>query len=233
MPRKPRHTPGGYAYHVLNRGVGRMQLFDDEGDYLAFVRVLAEGLQRYPEARLLSYCLMPNHWHLAFWPKRGSNTVLSELMRWVGTTHVRRWHMHRHSAGTGPIYQGRFKCFPIERDEHLLAVCRYVERNALRANLVDRAELWRWCSLWLREQKVGVTEPELALRGCLSDWPVPRPGNWKALVNQPQNQKELDAIRRSVLKGRPYGSTAWTDRTADRLDLGSTMRGRGRPRKQE
>lgn len=137
MPRQPRHTPGGYAYHILNRGVGRMQLFDDEGDYLAFLRVLSEGLQRYPDARLLSYCLMPNHWHLVFWPKRGSDTVLSELMRWVGTTHVRRWHMHRHSAGTGPIYQGRFKSFPIERDKHLLTVCRYVERNALRANLVE------------------------------------------------------------------------------------------------
>ena len=126
-----------------------MQLFDDEGDYLAFLRVLGAGLERHPQARLLSYCLMPNHWHLVFWPRRKADTVLSELMRWVGTTHVRRWHKHRHSVGTGPIYQGRFKSFPIQEDDHMLTVCRYVERNALRAGLVDRAELWRWGSLCL------------------------------------------------------------------------------------
>ena len=69
MPRTARHTPGGYAYHVLNRGVGRMQLFDDEGDYLAFEKVLVEGLEKYPGVRLCSFCVMPNHWHLVVWPK--------------------------------------------------------------------------------------------------------------------------------------------------------------------
>ena len=200
---------------------------------MAFIRVLAEGLQRYPEARLLSYCLMPNHWHLVFWPKRGSDRVLSALMQWLGTTHASRWHTHRHTVGTGPIYQGRFKSFPIEREEHLLTVCRYVERNALRANLVapGSAASWRWCSLWLRGQTAGLDEAESALRALLSDWPVERPSNWSALVNRPQSQKELEAVRHSVQKGRPYGSEAWVARTADRLDLSSTLRGRGRPKK--
>lgn len=208
-----------------------MRLFEDEADYLAFIRVLGEGLRRHPEARLISYCLMPNHWHLVFWPKRGSDRVLSELMQWLGTTHACRWHTHRHTIGTGPIYQGRFKSFPIERDEHLLAVCRYVERNALRANLVEKAELWRWGSLWLRGQAAGLTEEEAALRACLCDWPMDRPVQWRAMVNRPQSQKELEAVRHSVQKGRPYGSAAWVARTADRLDLSSTLRGRGRPKK--
>lgn len=208
-----------------------MQLFDDEGDYLAFLRVLGAGLERHPQARLLSYCLMPNHWHLVFWPRRKADTVLSELMRWVGTTHVRRWHKHRHSVGTGPIYQGRFKSFPIQEDDHMLTVCRYVERNALRAGLVDRAELWRWGSLWLRRQARGLEPEEQALQSLLHDGPVPRPRNWLALVNRPQTEAEVQALRKSVAKGRPYGAATWSERTADRL--GISMRAPGRPKKQQ
>jgi putative transposase len=206
-----------------------MQLFDDEADYLAFIRVLGEGLSRHPEARLMSYCIMPNHWHLVFWPRRGADRVLSDLMRWVGTTHVRRWHEHRHSVGTGPIYQGRFKSFPIQDDAHLLTVCRYVERNALRAGLVERAELWRWGSLWLRRQKAGLMQEEAALKAMLHDGPIDRPRQWLAMVNKPQSEAELEALRKSVAKGRPYGGQAWSDRTAARL--GISLRGPGRPRK--
>ena len=208
-----------------------MQLFDDPGDYLAFIRVLSQGLERYPQARPIAYCLMPNHWHIVFWPKRGADRVLSELMRWVGTTHVRRWHEHRHSVGTGPIYQGRFKSFPIQADDHLLTVCRYVERNAMRAGLVDRAEAWRWGSLWLRNQTKGLEPEEQALQAILDDGPVPRPRNWQAMVNRPQNAAEVEALRRSVIKGKPFGTTPWSERTAERL--GITLRGRGRPKRPE
>ena len=233
MPRTARITPGGYAYHVLNRGVGRMDLFDDEDDYLAFVNVLGQGLERHPEARLLGYCLMPNHWHLVFWPRRGADRVLSDLMRWVGTTHVRRRHAHRHSAGTGSVYQGRFKCFPIQADDHFLTVCRYVERNALRAKLVKQAQDWRWGSPWLRKQRSGLTPEERVLKSQLSVWPVDRPRNWSAIVNKPQTQAELDAIRLSVERGKPFGGKPWLTRTVNRLGLETTLRGRGRPRLDE
>lgn len=230
MARSLRISPGGYCYHVLNRGVGRMQLFDDEGDYLAFLRVLGEGLGRCPQVRLVSYCVMPNHWHLVLWPRRGSDRGLSELMRWVGTTHARRWHLHRHSVGEGPIYQGRFKSFPIQADEHLLTVMRYVERNALRADLVDKAESWRWGSLWLGRQKAGLMQEERALRGMLQASPVAKPRHWVSLVNKPQHQAEVDALGVSVAKGRPFGASGWVDRTAAKH--GISLRGPGRPRKE-
>jgi putative transposase len=101
-----------------------------------------------------------------------------------------------------------------------------VERNALRANLVERAEDWRWSSLWRRH--CGV--PEAA--ELLSDWPTGIPGNWRATVNRPQNAAELDGIRLAVRRGRPFGSPAWITRTANRLGLESTLRPRGRPRKE-
>ena len=63
-------------------------------------------------------------------------------------THTQRWHAHRHSSGSGPVYQGRFKSFPVQTDEHFPRVARYVEGNTLRAQLVERAENWQWSSLY-------------------------------------------------------------------------------------
>ncbi|WP_454064994.1 transposase [Candidatus Nitrospira salsa] len=220
MPRRPRLATGGFVYHVLNRRVGRLPLFKTPADYTAFEQVLQETVER-TSTRLAAYCLMPNHWHLVFWPR--DDGELSDVLRWVTVTHTQRWHAHRHTAGTGPVYQGRFKSFPIQADEHFLTVVRYVERNALRANLVRRAEEWQWSSLWRRQQQ-GSAEP------FLSRWPVDHPRQWVAQVNQPETAAELKALRTSVQRGRPFGSEQWVKRTAKRLGLDSTLRDRGRPR---
>ncbi len=70
------------------------------------------------------------------------------MSSWLTLTHSQRLHAHRHTTGYRHIYQGRFKSFPVEQDQAALNVIRYVERNALRAQLVSRAQNWRWCSLW-------------------------------------------------------------------------------------
>ena len=220
MPRCLRVATGGLVYHVLNRAVDRARIFDKPEDYAAFERVLRASFDWLP-MRLLAYCLLPNHWHLVVWPRRDGD--LSEWMRWLTVTHTQRWHAHYHTAGTGPLYQGRFKSFPIEEDEHLLTVCRYVERNALRAKLAARAEAWPWCSLWQRQQRPPVD--------WLAAWRVPCPKGWVKYVNQAQSEAELAAVRESVRRGRPFGDVAWQRRTARRLGLESTLRPRGRPRK--
>ena len=209
-------------YHALNRAVARLPLFGKDGDYAAFERVLAEALREHP-TRLLAYSLMPNHWHFVLWPERDGE--LTAFLRWLTNTHTMRWHAHYHTQGTGHLYQGRFKSFPVAANEHLYAVLRYVERNALRAGLVRRAEDWRWGSLWRRRHPD--TQPVIALH----PWPVPEPDNWEELVNQPQTEAELAAVRRSVGRGCPFGAPAWQEQTARRLGLEFTLRPRGRPRK--
>jgi putative transposase len=164
---------------------------------------------------------MPNHWHLVVWPRQDGE--LSCYLHWVTMTHTQRWHAHRHTTGTGPLYQGRFRSFPVQEDEHLLTVCRYVERNPLRAGLVKRAEDWRWSSLWYRVQG--------HLPAWLHAWPVPIPDGWLEHVNAPGSEAELEALRRSVARGSPFGAPAWQRRTAEQLGLESTLRSRGRPRK--
>jgi putative transposase len=224
MPRRPRKSTGGIVYHVLNRAVGKLRLFEQDDDYAAFERVLEEACER-SLTRLLSFCLMPNHWHLLIWPREDGE--LSEMMRWLTVTHTQRWHAHYHSSGTGPIYQGRFKSFPVQSDEHFITVARYVERNALQANLVERAQDWRWSSMWRRRQA------DKALAGILSEWPVSRPSDWTRRVNRPMTEKERAAVRKSIQRGRPFGDECWTKEMARELSLESTLRPRGRPRKRK
>jgi putative transposase len=125
------------------------------------------------------------------------------------------------------LYQGRFKSFPVQEDGHFYAVARYIERNALRANLVSRAEQWEWGSLfrWLRGSAGD--------KGLLATWPLPRKPGWVEQVNAPQTEAELQAVRRSVLRGSPLGDASWSERTVRRLSLESTLRPQGRPRKQK
>lgn len=221
MPRRPRLAAGDLAYHVLNRRVGRLPLFEKPADYAAFEKILAEAHAQ-TRIRITAYCLMPNHWHLLLWPRHDGE--LSEVLRWITVTHTQRWHVHHHTSGTGPVYQGRFKSFPVQTDEHFLTVARYVERNALRAKLVTQAENWQWSSLWRRDQ--GKSE----LMGWLSDWPVERPRNWGTYVNHAQSASELEALRLSVQRGRPFGEEAWVKRMVKRFGMESTLRPRGRPK---
>lgn len=221
MARALRHAPGGMVYHVLNRANGRQPIFRKDADYAAFERILDQVAERVG-MRVLAYCLMPNHWHLILWPRRDGD--LSNFMRLVTQTHAQRWHVHRRSAGSGHLYQGRFKSFAVSTDEYFLTVCRYVERNALRARLVARAEEWQWSSLWRREHG------DANANKLLSEWPVDRPRQWVGRVNKPETAAELADLRRSVNRGTPFGEISWVRRTAEKLNLHSSLRPRGRPR---
>jgi putative transposase len=200
--------------------VGRSTIFEKVGDYAAFEQVLEKARHRV-DMRLLAFCAMPNHWHLVLWPREDGD--LSEYMGWLTNTHTRRWHLAHGTVGTGPLYQGRFKSFPVQEDGHFLTLCRYVERNALRANLVASADRWRWNSLWRR---VNMSQ---AVR--LADWPVGPGQNWLQYVNQAETEAELKALRRSARCGTPFGETIWQQATAKRLGLESTFRAPGRPRR--
>jgi len=218
MPRTARASLGGWCYHVLNRGNARADVFHKDHDYAAFVALFEPACERVP-MRLLGYCLMPNHFHLLLWPHRDGD--LGRWMQWLLTSHVRRYH--RHYGGSGHVWQGRFKAFPIQEDEHYLTVLRYVERNPLRARLTRKAESWLWSSL---RQRTSAASDSI-----LSPGPVAIPSNWQDLVHQPQTEAELSALRRSVQRGTPFGGPRWTQRAARDLGLEFTLRPRGRPRK--
>lgn len=216
MPRTARATVGGVCYHVMNRGNRRARVYHEPEEYEAFVWLIRQACERLP-MRILAYCLMPNHFHLCVWPHADDD--LSRWMHWLMTCHVTQYH--RLHGTSGRIWQGRFTSFPIQQDEHLLTVLRYVERNPLRANLVHRAEDWRWSSLpeWLSQRQSGF----------LCNGPVTRPDDWLSLVDKAHGSEELAALRNSATREAPFGSAPWTLDMVERLGLESSVRRRGRP----
>lgn len=180
--------------------------------------MVREAQERIP-VRCLAYCLMPNHFHLVLWP--GTDTELAAFMAWLTTTHSKRWHAHGGTAGTGHVYQGRYRAFPVSGELHFLRLCRYVERNALRAGLVSRAEDWPWSSL---AQRAGLLSPV-----SLAEWPVTRPSDWIDLV-QLDAAEDTRELRQSVSRSSPYGPEEWRVRIASQLQLESSLTPVGRPR---
>jgi putative transposase len=218
MPRHHRVTPAGYIQHVLNRGNERATIFHKPADYEAFLSILADGLAREP-VDIIAFCLMRNHFHLVLLP--ATEYAIPAYMRWTMNVHVRRYRRHYSSAGQGHIYQDRYKNFLIEDTLHLLTVIRYVEGNAVRANLVRRAEEWPWSSLSRATTYDG--------RPLLAECPVARPTNWAEIVNAPFSSEELQKIRVSAHRGAPYGTEAWVEATVKRFGLESTVRAQNRP----
>jgi putative transposase len=222
MPRPPRIDKAGFVYHVLNRSNGRQQIFQTEKDYLSFEKILTQAQER-TNMRIYSYIVMPNHWHLAVSPKNDGD--LAEFARWLTLTHTQRYHAFRKTIGGGHLYQGRFKSFLVSTDEYFLTLCRYIERNALRAKLSPQAEGWRWSSLWRRTYG---TDREKRL---LARWPVNIPSYYTEWINEQEKQETLDRIRDTIRRGNPFGKEEWVQNMAKKFGLDSTLKPRGRPRK--
>lgn len=223
MPRLERIDIGDTIYHVINRANARARIFDEDADYLLFEDLMRQAKEEMVDMRILAYCIMPNHWHLVLYPKKDGD--MSEFMRWLQVTHTRRWHVLKKSIGSGHLYQGRYKSFPVETDRYLLPLLRYVERNPLRAKLVEHAEDWRWSSLWVREN--GTPKQ----KKLLHEWPIEIPDDYSHFVNEAQTIQELDAIHQCLKKNRPLGSDKWIDALGEHFDITPTLREPGRPRK--
>jgi putative transposase len=218
MPRTARFIVANYCYHVLNRSNKKARILHASADYDQFLAALHLAQQRV-HIPILAACLMPNHFHLVVRPSSADD--LARWMQWAFTTQV-RWH-HAKYETSGRLWQGRYKAFLIQEDHHLLTVMRYVERNALRANLVERAEDWKWGSLGWRSARMPPVE--------LAECPVALPSYWRHLVNEPQTAAEVAEIRTCVNRQRPFGEHAWVEEKARELGIEHSLIPVGRPRK--
>ncbi len=220
MPRVARMSVGDTIYHCMNRSNGRVKIFNKDSDYEFFESLLEEGKELIG-MRILSYVIMPNHWHMLLYPVNDDG--LGKFLHWVTTSHVRYHRTKTGTIGYGHLYQGTYKSFPVETGEYAEILFQYIERNPLKAGLVDRAEEWKWSSLWRREYG---TEKEKKL---LFDTVVELPNNYLDVLNSLNEQKENDKIKNSIKRGAPFGREDWVDEMAERYNLKHTLRNRGRP----
>lgn len=220
MPRRPRHTLDGIAFHVMNRAVRGTQLFRTSRDFEAFADIVTKGLKRSNNrVRIISYQVLSNHWHLGMTCDRIAD--LSTFMHWMEGTHANNWAGAHKSRGRGYVYQGRYKSVPVQCNTSLIRVCRYIERNALRKNLVRAAEDWAWGSLYARCNNWHPIP--------LSPWPISQPDNWIEIVNTPQTEAELRDLRTCVRRDQPIGDPEWA-KTVGPI-FGLTLRPVGRPKR--
>jgi putative transposase len=224
MGRAPRINLKGHVYHIINRANGRQTLFDDDKDYVQFENILTEAVEIF-DLPLLAYTIMPNHFHFVFYPS--VDGLLGQFMQWFTLTHTKRYHVLKETTGFGHLYQGRYKSFMVQNDNHVLQLIRYVERNPLRANLVRDPLMWKYSSLYRRYKG---TDKEKQILGV---WPIEEPKNYLEYLKTPEREDELEALRRSVNKGQPFGDDVWIMDMVKKFDLQSTTREGGRPRQNQ
>ena len=222
MGRPERTDVGGYVYHVLNRANARMAIFNSDQDYQGFEIILFEAVEKF-KMRLVVYTLMPNHFHLVLYPKYDGE--IKKFMHWLTLTHTQRWHATTKTIGHGHVYQGRYKSFLVEEDFHLWTLLVYVERNPLRAKLIKSLGDWKWSSYYKRLHGTALQKKLLATNSIT--WP----DNYEKLLASAEEKNDMEVIRNSVNRGKPYGSESWTNRVLKKFGLEITERKRGRPKK--
>jgi len=217
MPRIARALSDNCYCHIINRGNGRQQVFHKDGDYQAFLDLIQAAREHYP-VRIYAWCLMPNHFHLLVQPDVADH--LSIWMQWLMTSHVRRYH--RHYGTSGHVWQGRYKSFLVQDNDHLLTVVRYIEANPVRAGLAQTAPGWQWSSHVVRENTSDGLKPDAL--------PVALPADWTEYVTVPLTDYELEKIRNSVNRQSPFGKEEWQHEVCRENGLESTIRPLGRPK---
>ncbi|HUX00707.1 MAG TPA: transposase [Phycisphaerae bacterium] len=204
MARLARVVAPGWPHHITQRGNRRQQTFFCQDDYLAYKALLAEWCRTYGVS-ILAYCLMPNHVHLVAVP-----TSVDGLRLAIGKAHLRYSRRVNFREGwRGHLWQGRFASFVMD-ELYLRAAVRYIERNPVRARLVERAWDWPWSSaaahLAGRDDGLVTVEP---MRAMIRDW--------RAYLSNPEDEQTGLSLRRHESTGRPMGDDSFIARLESAL----------------
>ncbi|MEK7113541.1 MAG: transposase [Patescibacteria group bacterium] len=222
MPRSARVDVGNEIYHIINRANGRLKIFNKDEDFQLFEQLLYDTKELF-DMRILAYCLMPNHFHLVLYPKNDGD--MGKFMHRLSNSHTRKVHAITNTNGSGHLYQGRYKSFLVDKENYIIAVIKYVERNSVRAKLTRLCQNWQWGSAWRR------TKGTIEQKKLLDQKSFKLPDNYLSWINTEDNSETTNIIRRSVKKGIPYGRDKWIDNMVSKYHLESTLKSQGRPRK--
>jgi len=227
MPRKARIFVPNYPHHIVQRGHNRMAVFVANEDFRFYLENLKEWKTKLG-IKLYAWCLMTNHIHLIVEPGEDSATV-SELMKRLSGRQTA--YVNKQEKRTGSLWEGRFKASPIQRDNYLLACCRYVEMNPVRANMVPGPRQYKWSSYC---ERVGLLEPDMLDLDKsylnLADDEMTRIERYKVYLKQGASDKELALLRSAWARNQLTGNDRFVDEIELRLGFRIERRGRGKSR---
>jgi putative transposase len=189
MARPLRIEYPGAIYHVTSRGNEKRPIFRDDEDRYTFLDTQEAVNKRYHWI-CHAYCLMDNHYHLLVETPEGNLSLGMRQLNGVYTQYFNKRHKR-----TGHLFQGRYKAILIQKESHLLEVCRYVVLNPVRAGLVERPEGWKWSSY-------RATAGYERRHSCLTtDW---------ALEQFSATQERAERAYRSFVRGGIGKGSIWT-----------------------
>jgi putative transposase len=157
MPRTARRKSATGIYHIILRGINRQTIFSDDEDNEKFLQKLT-ACKKTSGFKLLGYCLMGNHVHLLIQEEKEG---LELIFRRIGASYV-YWYNWKYRR-SGHLFQDRFKSEPVENDEYLLTVLRYIHRNPLQAGLCQKPEDYKWSSYNDYMKQHGITDVDFIL----------------------------------------------------------------------
>lgn len=228
MPRQSRIVLPNCPHHIIQRGHNRQVVFSSDDDYLYYIQNLQEWKTEL-RCKVYSYCLMTNHVHLVVDPCDDVG-ALGRLMKRIGGRQTR--YVNKLKGRTGTLWEGRFKSSPIQANQYLLACCRYVELNPVRARMVEFPWDYPWSSCSV---KTG-TKKQIWLDNdpfytSLGRTRKRREEVYRDWLLESLSEPELKLIREAVQRGQLTGNDKFSDSVSDKIGRGVELRGPGRPKK--
>jgi len=218
-----------YPHHVVQRGHNRQVVFAAEQDYQRYISDLRE-LKDVFGVKVYAYCLMTNHVHLLLAPDEAI-AGLGQLMKALAARATR--YRNRLEGRTGTLWESRYKSSVVESDAYLLACCRYIELNPVRARMVADARDYPWSSYQMRVMDQADSD-WLDMNPCytaLGDTPGRRRIQYMEFMREAVPPSEIDLIRTALQRGQLTGSTRFVDEIEKILGQRVELRGQGRPRR--
>lgn len=227
-PRLPRvviaHTP----HHIVQRGHSRQEIFSGPEDYQAYLSDLKEKCGEL-NVRVYAYCLMTNHVHLLLMPSHDTSG-LAKVMQEIARRATRRWNQRWNRSGT--LWESRYKSSVVQTDTYLLACCRYIELNPVRARMVGLPTEYRWSSY---QTRMGLVEDGMLelhpVYQALGDSEQERRTFYRRYVESAVPMEEIERIRQATHSGNPLASDEYCASLESDLHRQVISRKRGRPAK--
>lgn len=220
MPRIPRIIVVGYPHHIVQRGNNRQIIFFEDKDRFFYLNLIKKYSNEC-SCSVRTYCLMNNHIHMLVEPNH--NDSLAKLMQKLSLCYTQ--YVNKKYHRTGRLWECRFHSTVVDRDSYFWTVCRYIERNPVRAKISSGPLNYKWSSAKINTKKTtgGLLKPI-----CSSD---KERQEYIKFLCMSDNENEIKNINRSVFTGKPFGSKKFIAHIKEKYDITISTRAPGRPRK--